>query len=1125
LKLKYDEISELCLNASSGTPVFCYESLTQKDRKAIGMTLCSQASSPLPSTCWNQLIALKGVNKLSSEVILSFCQTITDTAPLLCLDFVHSHGLTGAGSGSGNGGSGNGGNSLLTACQSAIYSLDSHENIDSSINCFHDLKKEIQPSRGLTTADIISFCFTQLYPHNASQICYLQTGQTHSNTQNQCHSLSLKQRLELCQNAVEIPSPRVTEKEQSEKKQKMKERKKVDQEEEVEAEEEEEVEEISPSILCYEHLYLLKKQNKISSSIKEEAMIEICSGVKGLGPADCYAAAKQIQFSSSESGTSGGGGGGGRGVGEKSKIQKNMEKVKAMRASASGKVTIKEEPSFSLEESSSIPLSSLLPSPEEINHQGKLLLCENAPNDGPARCVKRALAVFQNIRQQSSSFDSPNPEIAVPPGYDPTTYFATLLCTGASSDGPAECVNKAPHWLSPEEKIHLCSYSEIISSTTSLSSTSLRSSRSYVPNHPLDCLTAVSNSISSKRLTNSPKKCFGYFASSLSLESERKSRALLLHMCSYHGSDYPLAAAYCYRTVPTILDHDTAVMSVCTNHTNMLSDQDANPPSSSPTSSFSSSPTPPALRYDPEALSSCSKLLPANWKSEERTLLCAHVNSMKAAEAVVGCALDLHFQTKLLTRLEAATLCSNETVEKEKLTKGGKNSPHSVGGIASCIRHIHSDIPSGGSLSNLPSKEIQMRVCGVAKTGAAGSCLAYFSQKNKILWFHSTEELVQFCSSITTGDGDGSTTTTVPPLTRVSCLQHLYQNKYKSKAGSITSEDISYCLEVDPYPEKATVISFYGSTGGGAGGGDEIRSSEAIAGRWFRLEFQLWNQWGQKMNGVNDVRVLVTINVNNPQGAVLWGTTSNSSLDGRVAFDHLIVSQPGTVELKVLTVQAKEATPSSSPSTAPSRSSFSKGQRVPYHIPTLLLTRLIVQPNPELIASQNCLFVFTSLTCPVPSESTGTADRTQWEYTFPNEIGFLSSNYYLLMLSCSSVFDLWAVLSSPLPSGVTYVQYRYGIDSIWTGNGLPREEMSFHERLDLSETTTDLKEIRRAYHRKSLQWHPDRWSGLMNTLPGTGGGKSLSSELYGIAVQGAFELIAEAYQVLTSIAGLEEGSK
>ena len=52
------------------------------------------------------------------------------------------------------------------------------------------------------------------------------------------------------------------------------------------------------------------------------------------------------------------------------------------------------------------------------------------------------------------------------------------------------------------------------------------------------------------------------------------------------------------------------------------------------------------------------------------------------------------------------------------------------------------------------------------------------------------------------------------------------------------------------------------------------------------------------------------------------------------------------------------------------------------------------------------------------------------------------------------------------------------------------------------------KEIRRAYYRKSLQWHPDRWAGM---------------GMYQLAVQGAFELINEAYSALTGASAEAEG--
>ena len=110
-----------------------------------------------------------------------------------------------------------------------------------------------------------------------------------------------------------------------------------------------------------------------------------------------------------------------------------------------------------------------------------------------------------------------------------------------------------------------------------------------------------------------------------------------------------------------------------------------------------------------------------------------------------------------------------------------------------------------------------------------------------------------------------------------------------------------------------------------------------------------------------------------------------------------------------------------------------------------------------------------------------------------------------------------------LPSGLgVWVRYRLGVDSIWTGLGLPSEETGLEERLGLTnaathslssrfdQQTTDhdtptskkkdkkekdgagtkrgsrgAKDLRRAYYRKSLQWHPDRWATMPQIyLPG-----------------------------------------
>lgn len=213
----------------------------------------------------------------------------------------------------------------------------------------------------------------------------------------------------------------------------------------------------------------------------------------------------------------------------------------------------------------------------------------------------------------------------------------------------------------------------------------------------------------------------------------------------------------------------------------------------------------------------------------------------------------------------------------------------------------------------------------------------------------------------------------------------------------------------------------------------------------------------------------------------------------RVIFSQLIVSQPGPIELKISTFTAQN-----SPAIDTSRNS----NKV-----TLSISKLTIAENPAMKESEKCLFLFSDIITPLVTSS---GDEDHWTNSFPFEVGMLPASYYLKVLTCTRAYDLWGVLTAILPSGVTYVRFRYGIDAVWTGRGLPREEMTYYERLGLHDGITDSKEIRRAYHKKSLQWHPDRWSAL------TGNTSSLTSELYSLAVKGAFELIAEAYLALSS---------
>jgi curved DNA-binding protein CbpA len=66
------------------------------------------------------------------------------------------------------------------------------------------------------------------------------------------------------------------------------------------------------------------------------------------------------------------------------------------------------------------------------------------------------------------------------------------------------------------------------------------------------------------------------------------------------------------------------------------------------------------------------------------------------------------------------------------------------------------------------------------------------------------------------------------------------------------------------------------------------------------------------------------------------------------------------------------------------------------------------------------------------------------------------------------------------------------------------DKKATNETIDNSKTRKqkkkDNKEMKRAYYRASLQWHPDRWAGM---------------SIYLLPVTSIFELISEAYTQLS----------
>lgn len=296
---------------------------------------------------------------------------------------------------------------------------------------------------------------------------------------------------------------------------------------------------------------------------------------------------------------------------------------------------------------------------------------------------------------------------------------------------------------------------------------------------------------------------------------------------------------------------------------------------------------------------------------------------------------------------------------------------------------------------------------------------------------------------------------TPPPSTTLPCLRSLHRRTV------ITAADASTCLTIVPTVASLKILRVVG-----------IHNSPFInATKPFSLYISLFDQFGSPAVLSAAVRVRVSI-ASNEQGAVLWGQSYNTSTSPAIELHNLAISQPGAVEMKLVVEEEGS-------------------------VFATYVTQVLVQADTSTPPSQHCLFVFASTVCDTSSaEEIGNSVRLE---------GRIPLRYLYSVLSCSEVYSSWGVGVEVSSGGVMVANYRSGVDAIWTGVGLPQSDQDFFTRLEIDSSSTS-REIRRAYYRKSLIWHPDRWAGFGR---------------YTQVVQGAFELIAEAYMGLSNSSTVE----
>jgi hypothetical protein len=508
----------------------------------------------------------------------------------------------------------------------------------------------------------------------------------------------------------------------------------------------------------------------------------------------------------------------------------------------------------------------------------------------------------------------------------------------------------------------------------------------------------------------------------------------------------------------------------------------------------------------------CQRLIPKSWSSESSSKLCELSESKSQVESVVKCALDTQRLTGLpfySNQMMIARVCSTEKPSFEVL--------NCLKSVSQGIRSISPTSSSGSSASSYQlTNETIIDICRSDSTLADASTSGPAS-------FNAGECLVTVVSSLlsashTTIQSDvplavckpssSSSEASATSSHNYKFLLHCLKAQHRKL---ITIQDVHKCYQEKRIIKDLRVKKLYLEEGDTTGG------PEIIAGKRFSIVFEVYDQYYQLFTSPASLPfspsvslshnpiLKISINENNQQSAVIWGNRLNSTNlgTGSLSFHHLVISQPGKVEITISQLLTDEER-NEETSHLHHRPIRKRDHSIPINS-----FQITIHEDPRMVLTRPCIYVFASSIC--PSSVLG----EDYDSLFPLTRQFLPSSMYLANIQCfNESLSLMRVTSYLQSDGSMWVEYRLGIDSIWTGVGLPTIEMAPSTRLGLLIPSIDelkerneegekkrvLKVIKRAYYRGSLQWHPDRWVGY--------------DQYYQAAVSSVFPLITEAYEML-----------
>ncbi len=297
--------------------------------------------------------------------------------------------------------------------------------------------------------------------------------------------------------------------------------------------------------------------------------------------------------------------------------------------------------------------------------------------------------------------------------------------------------------------------------------------------------------------------------------------------------------------------------------------------------------------------------------------------------------------------------------------------------------------------------------------------------------------------------------------------------------------------------------------------GDELFPDQAM-----HVTLEVWDQWGGMMDSDSSTVVRASIALRGSNGAVVNADGRfNTSSDGIVHFSRLSFSGSGN-----LTVQFY--IDGNNKNNGTSVGAASANVPVP-----LEAARVVVAETDHGAIIRRCRRVFSQLACPWPlqGEDNRTAassdgvgggmvhssePRQQQPLSVATEAvstvaGGAGAAWYVM--TCQQVLEDNGIYVAYVSSRGTeprsaLLWYHPGIEALETGAGLPTRDKPAWDRLGVDRDAS-AREVRRAYYRQSLLWHPDRW---------------VRYKMHSARAQDVFQIVSDAYAWMVASSAEEQ---